>query len=292
MRILISGVNGFVGQSLVETLRAHSIIGIGRQTTSISACEYYKWDIREWNDEVFDAIGDVDIIIHAAASLSIDDDDSGLINTNCMGTYNIYKFAKKKKSKKVFYISGAPIIGNPVVHPINENHPLNPQLMYHATKLAGEYILNLLNKYGIEVVNLRINAPIGCHMPIKSIVPIFVDNAWNGRNLVLNGQGSRKQTYLDVRDLSRVILENLNREGIAGTYIIAGKEAVSNKKLAELCVEISGSDSKILFSGITDENDGVVWDYDCSKAENVLGFSARYSIEDSLKWMISSKALY
>lgn len=289
MRILLTGVNGFVGGALAAAFQGHNVIGIGRRETNVNLGEYYKWDISEWDDYVIDAIGDIDIIIHAAASLSINDTDDSLIRTNCLGTHNIYKLAKNKQCKKIFYISSAPIIGNPLIHPINENHPVNPQLMYHATKLSGEYILNQLNKYGIEVINLRINAPIGCNMPIKSIVPIFLYNALHGRDLVLNGRGSRKQTYLDVRDLSRVIVENFDREGIAGTYIIAGKEAVSNKKLAELCVEISGSDSRIVFSGISDKYDDVTWDYDCSKAEKFLGFSAKYSIQDSIMWMASSQ---
>lgn len=290
VKILVTGINGFVGSSLIPFFAGNYVIGVGRQDyCDIDINCYLKWDITYWDPDKFAQIGDVDVIIHAAASLSVDDDDPDIVNVNCLGTYNVYKLAKYTKAKQVFYISSAPIIGIPIEHPITEKHILEPQLMYHATKLCGEYILNQLNKLGIEVINLRINAPIGARMQIKSIVPIFIDNAIKGHDLILNGKGSRKQTYLDVRDLGDVICKNLLKMGINGVYILAGDKAISNIDLARLCIEICNSKSKIVFSGCYDEADEIIWDYDCSKAKKILNFSPRYSIEDSIRWIASKK---
>lgn len=281
-------MNGFVGSTLAEHFKGDFVVGVGRKEANRQVPAYYQWDIRKWDDEIANAIADMDIevIIHAAASLSIDDDDTDLVETNVLGSFNVYRLAKIIKRKLLFYISSAPIIGVPLDHPITEEHPMNPQLMYHATKLAGEYILNQLNRYGTEVVNLRINAPIGRNMPIKSIVPIFISNAVAGKNLVVNGQGTRQQTYLDVRDLGKVIEDNLARKDIAGTYIIAGEKAISNLDLARLCIAKANSKSQVVFSGKSDAADGVVWDYDCSKARTKLRFVPQYSIEDSVDWII------
>lgn len=146
--------------------------------------------------------------------------------------------------------------------------------------------MNQLNRCGTEVVNLRIQAPIGRNMPIKSIVPIFISNAIKGDNLVLNGAGTRQQTYLDVRDLGKVIKDNLAKDHIAGTYEIAGQRPISNINLARLCVAKAKTNSKIVFSGKPDAADGAVWDFDCSKAREKLGFVPQYSIEDSVEWMM------
>lgn len=289
MKILITGVNGFVGSSLLdELIEDHFVIGVGRKEKNEKVSKYVQWDIGTWDDSIARRIGKCDAIIHAAASLSIKDDDDDLLRANCVGTYHIYKLARalSPAPKCVFYISSAPIIGLPVRHPIDESHPMNPQLMYHATKLSGEYILNQLNRCGTEVVNLRIQAPIGRNMPVKSIVPIFIHNAIKGENLVLNGKGTRKQTYLDFRDLGQVIKDNLTKEDIAGTYVIAGPKPVSNIDLARLCIEKAKTRSEIEFSGKPDAADNVVWDFDCSKAREKLGFVPQYSIEDSVEWMM------
>lgn len=117
-------------------------------------------------------------------------------------------------------------------------------------------------------------------------MPIFISNAVEGKNLVVNGQGTRRQTYLDVRDLGKVIKDNFGKKNIAGTYIIAGEKAISNLDLAHLCIAKAKSKSQVVFSGKQDVADGVVWDYDCSRAREKLGFVPQYSIEDSVEWMI------
>lgn len=287
MRILITGVNGFVGYSLALQLGLnHEIIGVGRSSVCrLNAIEYHQCDIAEWSDEICDEIPTVDTIIHAAASLSTDDDDSGLMVTNCMGTHNIFRFARQKNIKKMFYISSAPIIGVPMNHPITEQHPVNPVMMYHATKLAGEYFLNQLCRYGIENINLRINAPVGVEMPAKSIFPLFIKNAKEGKDIVLHGKGTRRQNYLDVRDLGTLIEYNLERSGIAGTYIVANKQTISNYELAKLCIKECGSSSRIVYSGKEDTTDEYVWDFDCSLAAKCLGYCARDGYEDTVRNM-------
>lgn len=284
MNILVTGSNGFVGGVIVDALKKnHYVIGIGtRSIPNNRVDKYVKWDIAK------DALSEsalsenVDVIVHAAACIDIEDQALKLAEVNCLGTQRIFNLAIKKNVKKVFYISSAPVIGYPECHPISEKHPLKPNTMYHATKLSGELILNQLNKYIIEVINLRISSPIGPEMPVKSILPLFIQKVMNGEDVTINGEGLRRQNYLDVRDLANVIESCLERQQIAGTYLITADATVSNIELAKKCIDIIGGLSKIKYTGISDTSDDLIWDYDNSNAKNILGFQQSYDINKSI----------
>lgn len=203
MRILITGSNGFIGRNIAKELDTENyIIGCGTKEKSIiKVDEYIQWDIADRGIPKTLSDMEIDIIVHAAASLDKDDGNENLVKVNCLGTHQVYSLARRIKVKKVIYLSGIPIIGEPKKIPITENADINPGTMYHATKAAGEYILNQLIKDGINVIDLRITSPIGPGMPVKTIVPIFLKQALNGENVMLSGKGNRRQNYIDVRDI-------------------------------------------------------------------------------------------
>lgn len=284
MKILITGSNGFVGKSIAkELIVGNYIIGCGTKEKSvIEVDDYIQWDISD--EEIPKRLSDIkiDIIIHAAASLAKDDGDKRLVKVNCMGTHQIYTLARKISVKKVIYLSSIPIIGVPGKVPIKENSEVNPITMYHATKAAGEYILNQLIKDGIHVINLRITSPIGPGMPIKTIVPIFLEKALNGRNIILSGKGKRQQNYIDVRDIGYAVRKLIDNSISDGVYNIASKDTISNYELAKMCIRITGSASEISFSNSKDLYDDWVWDVDTSKLTKAIGNFNKYGIRESL----------
>ena len=284
MNILVTGSNGFVGRAIIESLKKnHYVIGIGTKNIPTNKVDkYVKWDIAK--DKLPEsAISEkVDIIIHAAACIDIKDQELELTEVNCLGTQRIFNLAVEKNVEKVFYISSAPVIGPPEFHPISEKHLLKPLTMYHVTKLSGELILNQLNKYNIETINLRIPSPVGPGMPVNSILPLFIQKVMRGEEVTINGEGSRRQNYLDVRDLANVIKNCLERKRIAGTYLITADVTVSNIELARKCMNIIGGSSDIKYTGIPDVSDNQIWDYDNSNAKDMLGFQQNYSIDESI----------
>lgn len=284
MKILITGSKGFIGKSLVSILaNGNDVISTGRGSLlSEDSKDYFSWDLAEESVPWEQIPDDLDAIIHVAASLSKDNMDEELIKANCLGSHRIYQLAKTRNIKKVFYISGIPLIGIPKFHPITEEHPLRPRTMYHVTKLAGEMILDQLLFDGIEVVHLRLPSPIGPGMPVKTILPIFIKNALNGEKIKIIGKGGRRQNYLDVRDLAKLLSGCLDKKGIAGVYNIAAPETVSNLELAELCIKLTGSMSAIDFLDKEDEAESQIWDVDISKAVEKLEFHPQYTIQQSI----------
>lgn len=284
MRILITGSNGFVGKILSEILAMdYYVIGTGTRRSSLANInEYIKWNIatEDCPLELFEK--EFDVIIHVAACLDKNDMCEQLVETNCLGTYRIYQLARKKKVKKVIYVSGIPVIGQPVKHPITESHDTLPETMYHATKLAGELILSQLEKDEIESIILRIPSPIAPGMPVKTIIPIFVENAMHGDNINILGKGTRRQNYLDVRDFAEVVKNCVELQNISGIYNVAAGQTISNLELARLCISLTKSNSEIVFNGEADSADGQVWDVDTTKAKEKLNYKQKYTIMDSL----------
>ncbi|MCI9533574.1 MAG: NAD(P)-dependent oxidoreductase [Lachnospiraceae bacterium] len=285
MNVLITGSNGFVGGWIARELRKnHYVIGSGTKEKSlIQVNRYIPWDIsmEKAPDQFMDL--KIDVIIHAAASLNKRDDSESLIRTNCLGTHRIYTLAIQKQVKKVIYLSSIPIIGIPNIVPIKENSNINPYTMYHATKAAGEYILNQLERIGIDIIHLRIPSPIGPGMPVKTVVPIFLNQALKDDNITLLGKGTRCQDYIDVRDIAFAIEKIMKKEIPCGIYNLASGKTVSNYELAKMCIAVLRSNSKIVFSKNTDPADSFIWDIDISKLRCAIGTFIQYSIEDSLK---------
>lgn len=285
MRVLVTGSNGFIGSCICKRLHEdHYVIGCG--TTNCSKTEdvdaYFQWKIGM--EPIPETLNDIhiDAIVHAAASKNLDDESQVLMYTNCMGSHQIFVLAKDKCVKRVVYLSSIPIIGKPVDRKITENIVIAPLTMYHATKASGEYILNQLEKYNISEVNLRIPSPIGPGLKVRNIVNIFLANAMEGKDIVINGAGTREQNYIDVRDIAEAIYKILAKDKISGTYNIGSQRTVSNIELAKLCIEITGHKSNIVFSGNQDSTDNQVWDIDIAKLERDTDFVPKYDIRQTL----------
>lgn len=290
MTVFITGVNGFIGQYLAKEFHKNgdTVIGCGTKSEAISkdVDQYFQWDVGY--SEVPHGLLNVEIdhIIHAAASLDKDDDNIGLIYTNCVGAHRIYHLAKEKRVKSVVLLGSIPISGLHCRETINEWTYVDPQTMYHATKASQELILKQLNKSGVRFCSLRVPSPIGPGQPVKTIVPVFVNNAVKNIDITISGRGTRKQNYVDVRDIARCIRYLCLQKQAEGVFCIASDETISNYDLAEMCVKLSNSESIIKLSGSEDPCDDDDWKVDTSKLKR-LGFSLHYTIKDTLNDMIS-----
>ena len=284
-RIFITGANGFIGRNVVQRLyeAGYTVLGSGRQDfPNDKNIDYIRWDFSR--EAIPDTLRnfDCDCIVHVAASLDKNNLSEDLIRTNCFGTFNILQGAVGCDIKKIIYISSLPIIGNNHKIPIRENTEIDPPTMYHATKAAGELILKQAEHFGIEAISLRVPSPIGSGMLRNTIVPVFINRVLHDEDIVLQGKGTRKQNYLDVRDLSDAVSKIIETEDMNGIYNIGAKNIISNLDLAEKCIALANSKSKIVYSGTKDPSDDVDWTTDDSKLREQIGDYQHYDIEESL----------
>jgi nucleoside-diphosphate-sugar epimerase len=286
MRVLLTGASGYVGNAIATRLCGANIevFGVSRRpslTTPPQLQGSFDLTVPGVSAKIARGVPPCDIIVHAAASLEKNIYDTSITLTNCLGTQEILTVASLWKSFFV-YISSVPVIGMPHELPITEDHPVSPQTAYHASKLFGEHLVRLADREGAAGAILRLTSPVGPGMPQTRIFSVFVRQAMARQTIKLTGKGSRRQDYLDARDIAMAVEQCLVKRA-SGTYNVASGRAISNHELAQTCKSVLGSDSPIEFDGRSDPQEGWVWDVSIARARQSFGFEPRFSLEDSIR---------
>lgn len=291
MRILVTGASGHVGGAVAAHLAAagHEVVGLSRRPAAVPGlAEHVAADIASDDfDRATAALARCDAVVHAAAALEKDLAAPAVAATNCAGTQRVLGLARAWRAESVVYVSGIPVIGVPRELPITEDHPTAPATAYHASKLFGEHLMAVATADGLPAVSLRLPSPVGPGMPANRIVSVFVRQAAAGEPLRVAGAGTRRQNYVDVRDVARAV-ELAVEARAEGLFNVAGSGTVSNRELAELCVRTLGSESAIESSGQDDPEEGMVWDVSIAKAAEQLGWEPRHDLEESVRAVLAS----
>jgi UDP-glucose 4-epimerase len=289
MRVLVTGAAGHVGGAIA----AH-LVGLGWQVIGLDynrppgvagLTAQIQADISAtvFVDTVAAAIEPCAAIVHAAALIGKGLYEPAITLTNCLGTQQVLKLAELWACQRFVYTSSVPVIGTPRHLPITEAHPVDPPTAYHASKLYGEYLVDLASREGLAGASLRLTSPVGPGMPGNRILLVFVRRALAGEPLQLAGQGTRQQNYVDVRDVAQAVTRCLDGEAVRGVFNIAGKTSISNHALAQTCLDVLASSSVIEWTGQPDPSDDVVWDVSIEKAAHAFGYDPQYSVEDSIR---------
>ena len=284
MRILVTGATGHIGQAICQRLRQtpHEVIGLSRGRRAPSNVEpHVQADIGSdaFVHLVMDQVKPCDAIVHAAACLSKAPFEPLTVQTNCVGMHQMLRLAQEWNVKRFIYTSGVSVIGSPSDLPITERHPLKPGTPYLASKLFGELLADAILPN--QSVSLRISSPVGPHTPDGRIFSTFIQNAAANKPLILAGQGKRAQNYIDVRDIA-LCVECALRATATGPFNVGGPETLSNHDLALRCIKRLNSGSAIQLGDSDSPDDMIRWEMDLSQARDRLGFTATYSMDDSI----------
>lgn len=292
MNIIVTGANGFIGKHTVAYLKEKGcfVIGIGTRESSVSeADKYIQCDLS--TDRMNDlsallkeqGVESVDAVVHLAADMRHAPYEVEVVGHNCVGVQRLLEWCEQNAIKAFVQLSSLPVIGLPREIPITESHPIKPPTVYHATKHMQEVLAEYASyTYGLRTVSMRICSPIGPNDNPKTIFPTFVRNALAGDDIVLYGEGSRKQTYIHVRDIAQAIYKAINSEA-QGVYNLASRNLISNYELAKKCIDVLGSSSEIVFSGKPDKLDGVVWEVSIDKLVNDTGFEPEVELDYAIR---------
>lgn len=289
MNVLVTGSNGFIGSHVSKYLKQNGyyVIGLGRREKSVEivdeylCCDMHSEEVGTICEKV--AAKHIDAVVHLAADMRKEPYGVEVVAHNCIGTQRLLELCEKNGIKIFVQLSSLPVIGKPVEHPITEQHELKPPTVYHATKIMEELLANYADyTHGVRAVSFRISAPVGIGMNSATIFPSFIKKAVAGEDLVLLGRGSRKQTYVHVTDISKAILLALENENAHGVYNLSSYNCLSNKELAEKCIEVLDSDSRIVFSEKEDLMDDYVWEVSLEKIQKELGYEPKVSVEEAI----------
>jgi UDP-glucose 4-epimerase len=225
MRILVTGVAGFIGSTTAEHLLAagHQVVGIdtlwsGRQENVPRGVQFVQGDCGD--ERILRSLGVFDACIHFAARI---EPGSSMLSpedffaNNVGSTFRLLKALVEIGTDRFVFSSSCAVYGDPIETPIAEHHPLDPLSPYAQSKLMVEQGLHWLVSQGrIRAASLRyFNAAGGTsrhperHRPEIHLIPIALDVAL-GRRPYLEIYGDDYETpdgtcirdYIHVTDLA------------------------------------------------------------------------------------------
>lgn len=290
-RVVITGAAGFIGTYVTKHLLAQgydvvALTNLEKSDMRSEGLAIVKADIcnEGFVKEMSQMIGQCQTVVHLAADIHVPG-DGRTIQTNCLGTYHVTELANELKADKLIYMSSLPVIGKPVVIPVTEDHPLQPETLYHITKLTGESIVNQVGGPEMSKIILRIPSPVGRGMRHNVFLYRIIEQCHKGQNILLHGSGGRVQNYIDVRDIAEAVRLSVEKEA-EGVFLIAG-ESASNLQVAEKCIACTNAHVQIAFSGVKDAEETDRWEISGEKAKEVLGYAPRYALKETIEWICS-----
>jgi dTDP-glucose 4,6-dehydratase len=191
-RVLVTGADGFIGSHIAEAfvraginLRAFVLYNsfnswgwIDQAEPSVRASlEVVAGDIRDPGG-VREAMRDCDVVLHLAALISIPfsyHSPDAYVDTNVRGTLNVLNAARELKTERVVITSTSKVYGTACRVPITEDHPLQAQSPYAATKIGADQIaLSFYRSFGVPVVLLRPFNTYGPRQSARAVIPTIM----------------------------------------------------------------------------------------------------------------------
>jgi UDP-glucose 4-epimerase len=284
---LVTGGGGFIGSNLarlllddgyVVTILDNFLSGYRSNVEALPEARLVEGDVRD-PDALARAVEGADVVFHLAASVgnvrSIERplEDSEI---NVLGTLRVLEAAREHRVGKVVFSSSAGIFGELKHLPISEDHPVEPDSPYGASKLGAEKLCLAYAKLydGFDAVCLRYFNVYGPNQRFDAygnVIPIFAHRMVNGEPLTIYDDGEQTRDFVNVHDVAQANLLAARAEGVSGAFNVASASSVSINRLVELMAEVSGLDVSVQHAPPRkgDVRDSLA---DISAARRVLGF--------------------
>jgi NAD dependent epimerase/dehydratase len=301
--ILITGADGFIGSHLVELL-----VIKGYEVKALS--QYNSFNNWGWLEDVNckDKIEvltgdirdphyckhitkDVSIIFHLAALIAIPYSyiaPDSYVDTNIKGTLNICQAAKENGNIRVIHTSTSEVYGTAQYVPIDENHPIQPQSPYSATKIAADAMaMSFYNAFELPLTIARPFNTYGPRQSARAVIPTIITQIANGAKEIKLGDVTPTRDFNFVEDTCRGLVALAEEDKTIGETVNIGSNfEISIADTLNIIKELMNSNVKFITDKqrIRPEKSEVfrLW-CDNSKIEELTGFKPKIDIRQGLK---------
>ncbi len=243
------------------------------------------------------AMKDIDGVFHFAALwlLHCWDYPRSAFEVNIGGTFNVLEAVINNGVKRLVYSSSASVYGDAIEEPMLEDHPYNNTNFYGATKIAGEHMCrSLYHRYNdteqhFDYVGLRYMNVYGARQDYKgayiAVIMKILDRLDAGQPPVVYGDGSQAYDFIYVSDCGRANVAAMKSDATDSFYNVGTGLRTSIKELAEMVLEITGSNLKIQYEpgGLTFVKNRIGSPL---RAEQEIDFKAKIDLRDGLAKLI------
>ncbi len=264
-KILITGAGGFIGSHLTESLL---LAGYDvRAFIHYNAMDRWGWldyidpelrnkldifkgDIRDPHG-VSHAVKGCQVIFHLAALIGIPysyHSPDTYIDTNVKGTLNILQAARQHQVEKIIQTSTSEVYGTAQYVPIDENHPLQAQSPYAASKIGGDQLaLSFFRSFGTPVTVIRPFNTYGPRQSTRAVIPTIITQIAAGQKVIQLGALSPTRDFNYVQDtVDGFIAGAISNASIGEVINIGSNYEVAIGDLAKVIADVMQANIEIV----------------------------------------------
>lgn len=265
-RVLVTGGCGFIGSNFVRhvlsldekivvvNLDALTYAGNPASLADVEAAyprryRFVHGDIRD-HQAVKDAMRGCDTIVHFAAESHVDRSITNahdFITTNVEGTYVLLEEARRTPIQRFLHVSTDEVYGSIESGSFSETDRLVPSSPYSSSKAAADLLaLSYHATYELPVVITRSTNNFGPFQFPEKLIPLFVTNLLEGKQVPLYGDGLNVRDWIYVIDNCRA-LELVLRRGVTGEiYNVGAANEVANRFITTSLLELLGAGEEMV----------------------------------------------
>lgn len=224
-RVLLTGAGGFIGSHLIDRMLQEgfevrgfvdylsNLHGDSNPSSAVSRAnrdvELIAGDIRDYQS-VANAMRGCTRVFHLASLTGVPysyQAVSSYLKSNVVGTLNVLQSARDLDCTRVVYVSSSEVYGPARILPVNEDHPLNPQSPYAATKCSADQLaLSYHASFKTPVVVLRPFNTYGPGQSTRSVIPSTIKQIAAGNRSIKLGALSPTRDFTYVADMVDAIM--------------------------------------------------------------------------------------
>lgn len=304
-KILVTGADGFIGSHLTERLVRE---GYNVKTFVLynsfnswgwldESPAYIKKELEVFAGDIRDAHGvktamkGCDAVLNLAALIAIPysyHSPDTYVDTNVKGALNVVQAARELGVEKVVQTSTSEVYGTAQFVPITEEHPLQGQSPYSASKIGADQIaLSFYRSFGTPVALIRPFNTYGPRQSARAVIPTIITQLLNGKRKIKLGALTPTRDFNYVKDTVQGFISVMNSSNSIGEVVNIGSNfEVSIGDTAKIVAEAMGVDVEIETEQVRlrPEKSEVnrLW-ADNSKAKKLLGWEPQYGGREGFK---------
>ena len=239
-KILVTGADGFIGSHLVESLvhlgynvKAFTLYNSFNKwgwldsldKSVLSEIDVFSGDIRDPYG-VKNAIEGCDTVLHLAALIAIPysyHSPDTYIDTNIKGTLNVLQAARSLNVERIIHTSTSEVYGTARFVPITEEHPLQGQSPYSASKIGADQLAySFYTSFELPVITIRPFNTYGPRQSARAVIPTIITQLANGLDVLKLGSIHPTRDFNYVQDTVDGFIAALKAENAFGETINLG----------------------------------------------------------------------
>ncbi len=310
-KILVTGADGFIGSHVTEYLiksgydvRAFALYNSFGQWGWLDHIPEIKNDLDVFMGDIRDphgvktAMKGCDTVLHLAALIAIPysyHSPDTYIDTNVKGTLNIVQAAKEMNVSRVVCTSTSEVYGTALFAPITEDHPLQPQSPYSASKMGADAVaLSFYNSFETPVSILRPFNTYGPRQSCRAVIPTIIGQLASGKTKISLGALHPTRDFTFVKDTAQGFVQAMHCDELVGNTVNIGSNyEISIGDLANLIADVMNCEIEIETEDQRmrpDKSEVERLLADTEKAQDIMKWNPTYSGEQGLRKGIKETA--